>query len=384
MKEMVGAQVDYWGSVDSPPPLNQERKRKNEKLFELAVYDHQLDEFKFNISQEAGVKEFVCENAFLKICGISTRDNKSEAPDLWKAARKARRALLRQDDLEPEPDVPLLGWDSPKFNDSLSYLKIIVGKFRDIIGKAAPISGCETNPDAAARSGVMIVPHESITQLHEEYKCYRASQNFDPESIAEYPTFKKAYHQMEKEGHIRLLGCKGSFPTCDICNNCNDLLRNANRKNRPEDLGVILNFKRAHLSQQELERKHMDVVKDICRTVDTKGRPVALFMCPDAMTERRTRVPKEQKDGDRKNKEQNFLTNRIMGVDVTCGPNIDMKILLHLDNFVVGGANLMVEVMRQCMAEVGKLLEKDGHAIPKTMYWQMDNCGENKNKGVLL
>ena len=375
------AQKSYWGSVDDLPPLNKERSSKNMKLFESALYDHTSDEFKFNVSSDPAVKRFVCENAFLKICGISTRDTKNEAPDIWKAARKERRALLRQEELQTEPDKLLLGRDSPKYNDSISYLKVIVGKFRELVGKAAAVSGCDTSPDQAARTGVMIVPHESVSQLHEEYKCYRKSQNYDPDSIAEYTTFKKAYAQMEAEGHIRLLGCKGSFPTCDICNNCNDLLRNANRKNRPEDLEVILNFKRAHLFQQEIERRHMDVIQDICRTVNSQGQPVACLVEPDAMTARRTCFPKECKDGERHGKEQNFLTNRIMGVIVTCGPNINTKMLFHLDGFVGGGANLMVEVLRQLIVEVGKLLAKDGHHMPKTMYWQMDNCGENKNKG---
>lgn len=277
-----------------------------------------------------------------------------------------------------------LGRDSPKFNDSLSFITMIVGKFRDLVGKAAKASGCDSSPDAAAKTGIMVVPHESVSQLHEEYVCYRKAQEVHPDSIAELGTFSKAYGKMEKEGHIRLLGCKGSFPTCDICNNCNDLLRNANRKNRPEDLEVILNFKRAHLSQQELERRHMDYVQDICKTLDSSGNPNGLYICPDAMTEHRTVVPKEHTDSGRKSKEQNFLTNRIMGVVVTCGPHINTKMLIHLDGFVGGGANLMVEVMRQVIKEVGKLLAAKGQCVPKTMYWQMDNCGENKNKGFYL
>lgn len=381
MEEIVSIQTEYWGSASCPPPLNKDRREKNISLFDRARYDHDSDEFLFDISKVPGTKEYVCENAFVKLCGISSRENKSEYPDLWKDARKSRRAFLLQEDPELAPDMPLLGRSSVKFNDCISYIKIIIGKFRDVIGKAAASSGCDTTPDGAAALGVMIVPHESVAQLYEEFSCYRLSQNYDPSSIAGLSTFTAAYNQMESEGHVRLLGCKGSFPTCDICNNCNDLLRNANRKNRPEDLEVILDFKRAHLSQQELERRHMDLIKDTCRTVDSKGRPLALFICPDGMTDRRTRVPKEHKDNERHGKEQKYLTNRIMGVDVVCGPKIDTKILLHLDGFVPGGANLMAEVLRLVQFEVGKLLAKDGHPIPKIMYWQMDNCGENKNKG---
>jgi hypothetical protein len=282
------------------------------------------------------------------------------------------------------PDKPSLGRDCPKKNDCRSYLGMIIGKFKDLIGKAAPTSGCETTPDGAANVGVMIVPHEHVSQLFEEYVCYRKSQQYDPNSIAEYDTFNQAYIELEKAGEIRLLGCKGSFPTCDICNNCNDLLRNASRKCRPEQLEVILNHKRAHLAQQEIERRHMDNARELSRTLDASGQPVALFVLPDGMTERRTVVPKEQKDGHRKGKGNYVLTNRIMGVIVTCGPNIDTKILYHLDNFVGGGANLMVEVLRQVTIDVGTMLQKQGRRVPKRVYWQMDNCGENKNKGMFF
>jgi hypothetical protein len=57
--------------------------------------------------------------------------------------------------------------------------------------------------------------------------------------------------------------------------------------------------------------------------------------------------------------------------------------LFHLDKLACGGANLMVEIIRQVIVEIGKLLP-DKQRIPNKMYWQMDNCGENKNKGILF
>jgi len=257
---------------------------------------------------------------------------------------------------------------------------MIIGKFKDLVGKAAATSSCDPSPEGAAKVGIMIVPHEHVSQLFEEYLCYRKSQRYDPSSIAEYDTFKKAYVEMEKAGEIRLLGCKGSFPTCDICNNCNDLLRKANKKNRPEQLEVLMSYKRAHLLRQEQSRQAMDNTRERARSL-VDNQPVALFVLPDAMTDRRTQLPKEQADGSRVGKDQNFLTNRIMGVVVTCGPEIDTKFLYHLDKFVPGGANLMVEVLRQVFADVSAILQKQGRRMPKTVYWQMDNCGENKNKG---
>jgi len=63
--------------------LNSERKLKNIKLFQEAFYEEKVDQFKFNISGDL-TENWVCENGFLKLSGISTRDNKSEAPDIWK------------------------------------------------------------------------------------------------------------------------------------------------------------------------------------------------------------------------------------------------------------------------------------------------------------
>jgi hypothetical protein len=279
------------------------------------------------------------------------------------------------------PDTFKLGHSTPKLDDSRNFLKSIVGKFQDLIGQKAKTI-CDTNPDGKAKTGVMIVPHDSVRQLHEEYVCYRKSQNYDPASIAGYDTFNKAFVTLEKEDHIRLMGCKGSFPTCDICNNCNDLLRNANKRNRTADLEAIMDFKRAHLAQQEVERQHMEFVKNECREL-IEGQPKGLYMCPDGMTERRTDLPREHSDTERHGKETRYFTNRVIGVDVVCGPNVVTKMLFHLDKLAVGGANLMVEIIRQVIVEVGKLLPVK-QRIPKKMYWQMDNCGENKNKGIFF
>jgi hypothetical protein len=82
--EIAALQTDYWGEVGNLPPKNNERKEKNRKLFENAKYNADADEFFFDISTPRGPSRWVCENAFLKLCGISTCNIKSEAPDVWK------------------------------------------------------------------------------------------------------------------------------------------------------------------------------------------------------------------------------------------------------------------------------------------------------------
>jgi hypothetical protein len=52
--------------------------------------------------------------------------------------------------------------------------------------------------------------------------------------------------------------------------------------------------------------------------------------------------------GARKKKGDNSkITSRIIGVEVHCGP-VHGTILYYVDNLVAGGANLIIELTRQC------------------------------------
>jgi hypothetical protein len=71
--------------------------------------------------------------------------------------------------------------------------------------------------------------------------------------------------------------------------------------------------------------------------------------------------------------------NRLIGVKVVCGP-IDTHFLYSTDDLVSGGANIMIEVMRQCFKDLSVELEKINLEMPRNIFLQFDNCGENKNK----
>jgi hypothetical protein len=73
------------------------------------------------------------------------------------------------------------------------------------------------------------------------------------------------------------------------------------------------------------------------------------------------------------------ITNRIFGIEVVCG-TIETIFLYHVDQFIPGGANTLIEVQRQAMADLGKLLKEQGHPFPRIINYQFDNCGENKNR----
>ena len=69
-----------------------------------------------------------------------------------------------------------------------------------------------------------IIPFEGISQLYNEYQMSCKYDNLHPEEFAKKETFRKAWVDMHKKKHVRFVRGKGTFPTCDICNNANDML----------------------------------------------------------------------------------------------------------------------------------------------------------------
>lgn len=50
----------------------------------------------------------------------------------------------------------------------------------------------------------------------------------------------------------------GSFPTCDLCNNANDLLISKELRFSPDQIDVILMFRKLHHKQQSNERAQQE------------------------------------------------------------------------------------------------------------------------------
>lgn len=71
------------------------------------------------------------------------------------------------------------------------------------------------------------------------------------------------------------------------------------------------------------------------------------------------------------------ITNRLFGVQIICGP-IKFMMYISVDNMISGGANLAIEIQRKAIEKLSEELEKRTMLMPPIMYWQFDNCGENK------
>lgn len=107
--------------------------------------------------------------------------------------------------------------------------------------------------------------------------------------------------------------------------------------------------------------------------------PIYAYFEADAYTEFKCLTPRmwqfRSVKGDTKR-----MGNRVIGIIVVCGP-IETRFVYSLDDLVYGGANTMIEVMRQAFHDLAVLLSNfpdGGLLMPKNIFCEFDNCGENK------
>ena len=137
---------------------------------------------------------------------------------------------------------------------------------------------------------------------------------------------------------------------------------------------VIKRFKTLHLNQQADERRFLDDRK--LRAEEMDGiRPKRAFIFPDGMTQYSCLTPRFQTNSKRDQK----IESRLIGVEAYCGP-IKTVFIYRTDAMVIGGADIMVEIVRQAMIDICVLLRQRNLLTPRTLWLQFDNSGENKNK----
>ena len=93
------------------------------------------------------------------------------------------------------------------------------------------------------------------------------------------------------------------------------------------------------------------------------------------MTQFTCRTPKFP----RASKNDKYIESRIVAMEVYCGP-IKTIFVYRMSSIVKGGANLMNELVRQGLFDLCGLLRNRGLRMPRALWLQFDNCGENKNK----
>lgn len=303
----------------------------------------------------------ICEAAYLRLIG-------HKATKMWIRLKKETFATfsrngghIREDDMKDIEAAIKTKKDKseqrarPKSDHATTFIKY----FAQFHSSLSPNEGGEN---------IHILPFETVSQLFAEYNAYCKSNDIHRSQKAGRTVFNSQWKECYNKKEVKFTRGKGTFPTCDICNNANDMLSLAKSNSRwnKRQREIIINFKvkhcmffnsflcdcfhllccfqSHHLKQQAIERAALEGKKHIARTDYTEdGMPKEAVIFGDGMTKYATKTPKYgRKQG---KKETAYLENRVFGVEVHCGP-ISGEILVHTDELVRGGANFTIEVHR--------------------------------------
>lgn len=372
--ELLQTRHDYWNKFGGI--LTREDRRKKNMLILTRAYREEDGSFKFCIGNQP-----VCELSFLKVLGLLDLN-----------AHTAQKRLWIQCKIQvTNPNDPKYQYDEIEkvLKTSQSELLRSGKKTEHAITFVKYISNLMSEPGYdMAPANVQVLPYEHVSELYEEYIAFHSCAEFDPNGpytptphkvlqCAKETTFRDAFRTLYDQ--IRLRGCKGSFDTCAICNTINDQLKSNSRKWTKSQYTLVMKVKRLHLTQQANERRDSEARKILAREVDSEGNFTSAYFEADGYTEYKCLTPKNYYNRQSKG-DTSKMANRVIGVIVICG-KIETRFVYSLDELVYGGANTMIEVMRQAFGDLSNLLNrKYKMPMPKTLFLQFDNCGENKNK----
>lgn len=158
----------------------------------------------------------------------------------------------------------------------------------------------------------LYLPYKKISHLFAEYENYHADHGKDKACKAGESTFRHVFGQVAQEKKLKLSGsggnfsffhtcslnsflncfhiesfcCRlGSFETCDICSNADQLLLIAKKEHwPPQQKDIVVHWRRLHLRKQQREREHLIKNIEETRKLDAHGQPMSVLILLDGMT----------------------------------------------------------------------------------------------------
>lgn len=200
---------EHWGRPDQQSPSQADRREKCAQVLSEA-WNKDLQKFFFFIGSrgEDDLQE-VCEGAYLLFTGINDSSNVSEAPTMWRGMKQRvmygridERAFMRAE-LATEASVR-----KNKYLHAKAYIETVAA-----MQDTSPMKDMQN---------VKIVPYEDQASFYKHYEIHCDNNNTPATLRAGSSTFKSALTSLHET--VRLLSAKGSFHTCEICNNANHLL----------------------------------------------------------------------------------------------------------------------------------------------------------------
>jgi hypothetical protein len=376
-QQLFDERVGFWGSKNDPAPTD--KMRASKLLDIIQKRSHSLSGSTDAVDLVIRIDNItVCAAAYARILGLSNSVDLKDAPGQY------RRLIIGH--ISGKTDLDLLAEDKVKL-DRGERFTVMKGLQKGFITYIAEFYA-DTLPAAKSKEGaghvnIRVVPYRTVRDLYEEhvFQCVTADPPLEKVEYGSYNTFIGNFNEMANDKLIQLLGGKGSFQTCAICNHCLALKKGAAKRGASGRvvIDVIRILQRAHLKHQQIERQHCDTkIGYAKKEVDENGDPSYAFIELDAQALWTTMAGKLQKD---RTDPYPQIEVRNIGARVVCGP-IDHYISITTNDLIPGGANVMIEATRLAIEYLADTLSKlpKPLALPKTIGVNYDNCGENKNR----
>lgn len=227
---------------------------------------------------------------------------------------------------------------------------------------------CKHVGDKLPDQQITVLPYRSLAAVYEEYvddlnSVGSLAFGKPAKSSHFYDIFAKESANMK----VRLSRDSGNFVNCKICDAYATHLRTARTW---EHRLKIKEYRRKHLAKQRQQRDKY--YKHRRKAMSPEGRKRYLSMIIDGMDQKKTYVPVM---GSRI-KDESPLVQRLIGVKV----HGHRSYVFIVDDNTPGGANLIADIVRRVLNDLNTRGELP-YQNP-TLYLQVDNCSENKNKVV--
>lgn len=212
----------FWGDETIALTTTLRRHKSITKLLSAVLRSEKSNaiSFGFAIGTSSAKSRLVCEATYLHAIGL-------KRTNMWSNSKKTVANLLKDGDFSKLKNGSNFVDDivkamrqtkdpnEKKSRNQTESCKLFIQWFAENNGSQSPHEG-ETD--------LTILPFETLAQLYLEY-CFHCDKDEEPKAGKE--TFRTAYRDLKDDGLVRFTKGKGTFPTCDICNNANDLLANS-------------------------------------------------------------------------------------------------------------------------------------------------------------
>jgi hypothetical protein len=312
----------------------------------------------------------MCTAGFLRLLGVTNSTEISKAPGQWRRLIKGYREGKSEHELLSKDKLELDAGES--FTEKEGHASAYILEVAEYFSESLPAV-----PSENSNVYIKVVPYKSVKDVFSEYQyqCDVALPRVLESNRASYSTFLRAWNKLHDSELVKLLGGKGAFQTCAICNHCIEIKKSAACKREQSTIDVIRKISRMHLLQQQTERQHAENVIHACKTMFVDEQPVQAYIDLDGQTVITGNTPKLSKT--RSITLNNYIENRNIGARLVCGP-IDCWISISTNNLIPSGANVMIEATKIAIETLGEKLSEIDLIVPKKLSIQYDNSGENK------